>query len=199
MHYARIKRTGSTDDPRLKGWGQKRDHPMYRRWQKLLKREQLCEEWKDFWQFVKDIGTPVDAIKLRKLDETKLYGKTNFEWAKTPTKEEIVKYQKNYREQNAREIKSTIFKRKYGISLEEYEKLFEQQNGCCAICKTPERVRHRNNGKGDIRMMAIDHCHKSNKVRGLLCLDCNTGLGSFKDNPKIISNAVEYLKKHQFT
>jgi hypothetical protein len=186
MHYARIKRTGSTDDPRLKGWGQKRDHPMYRRWQKLLKREQLCEEWKDFWQFVKDIGTPVDAIKLRKLDETKLYGKTNFEWAKTPTKEEIVKYQKNYREQNAREIKSTIFKRKYGISLEEYEKLFEQQNGKCAICKEIEKVKHRSNGQA-IRMMCIDHDHITGKVRGLLCGRLQHRLGSFKDNPKIIS------------
>jgi hypothetical protein len=49
---------------------------------------------KTFGNLLKTLEPPVDAIKLRKLDETKLYGKTNFEWAKTPTKEEIVQYQK---------------------------------------------------------------------------------------------------------
>ena len=74
-------------------------------------------------------------------------------------------------------------KHKYGISEEDYERLFESQNGRCAICK-----------KETERRLDVDHCHSTNKVRGLLCNQCNQGLGLFQDNPLILKSALEYLQ-----
>lgn len=59
--------------------------------------------------------------------------------------------------------------------------LFIKQKGKCAICKI------------DMTSLCIDHCHKTNKIRGLLCNPCNLGLGNFKDNPKYLKKAIKYL------
>jgi Recombination endonuclease VII len=81
---------------------------------------------------------------------------------------------------------------KYGISLVEYEELLEQQSFVCAICKQQER--HRNKDCG-VSNLAVDHCHKSNKIRGLLCNRCNRGLGLLGDSEEILSEALNYLRK----
>lgn len=83
-------------------------------------------------------------------------------------------------------------RRMYGIGLEDYEALYLKQAGLCAVCKKPETSVHQ--GTGRVRALAVDHCHSVNKVRGLLCFTCNIGLGSFKDNPQTLLNAVEYLE-----
>jgi hypothetical protein len=73
----------------------------------------------------------------------------------------------------------------FGMSLEEFEKLFKAQNGRCKICgKTQEENNKR---------LSIDHCHKTGKIRGLLCNNCNRGLGLFKDNPALLESALSYL------
>lgn len=72
--------------------------------------------------------------------------------------------------------------RKYNLSLTELEQLELSQGGCCAICG--------NSAVG----LAVDHDHKTGKVRGLLCRFCNTGLGLFLDNPKYLKSAVSYLE-----
>jgi hypothetical protein len=196
MHYARMKRHGSTDDPKPEKWGQKRDHPLWVRWRKLLNRGVLCNEWEDFWKFVEDVGLPPENCKiLKRLNEEEPYRINNCEWAKTPTAEDKSQYLKQYRKDNLRNLQNARFIRQYGISLEDYEKLFAEQNGLCAICKEPERAKHRTN-ETRIRMMCIDHCHITGKVRGLLCGDCNRGLGMFRDNPKYLSSASDYLIKH---
>jgi len=75
--------------------------------------------------------------------------------------------------------------KKYGLTPDQYSQMLEQQGGGCAICGvTP-------NGK----RLAVDHCHTTGKVRGLLCSPCNTGLGVFKDNTDLLHNAVKYLEK----
>jgi len=65
-----------------------------------------------------------------------------------------------------------------------------KQNGKCAICKKPETRKTGNK----IRELSIDHCHKTGKVRGLLCDSCNNGLGRFKDSVKLLESALKYLK-----
>jgi hypothetical protein len=65
-------------------------------------------------------------------------------------------------------------------------KLFEEQNGCCAICKEPE---------SRDRELALDHCHDTGEIRGLLCSACNTGIGLFKDSPERLVAASEYLTR----
>ncbi len=82
----------------------------------------------------------------------------------------------------------------YGIMVEDYDKLFNSQNGLCAICGKKEvwiDVR-----TGTLARLAIDHDHKNGKIRGLLCRKCNAGLGSFKDNADILDKASVYVRKH---
>ena len=76
---------------------------------------------------------------------------------------------------------------RYGISIDDYNVMFDVQNGCCAICNT-----HQSNLK---RSLAVDHCHTSGKVRGLLCTICNTGIGQFKDSVVFLNSAIAYLTK----
>ena len=76
-------------------------------------------------------------------------------------------------------------KHKYNISLEQYDELYIEQNGCCAICKKPENELK--------KILCVDHNHKTNKVRGLLCDKCNRGLGYFNDNIIFLNNAGNYL------
>jgi len=69
--------------------------------------------------------------------------------------------------------------------------MLEAQGGVCKLCSKPEtRV---NPQTGGVSRLAVDHCHKTGVVRGLLCLDCNTGLGKFGDDPTLLLKAVEYL------
>jgi len=77
----------------------------------------------------------------------------------------------------------------YGITLLEYEtKLFSQDNRC-AVCRQPETaVRN-----GRVQRLAVDHCHESGEVRGLLCMRCNLTIGQIGDHWLILDNAMEYL------
>lgn len=85
------------------------------------------------------------------------------------------------------------YKTRYGITPEEYDTILKEQNNVCAICKNPETAKeHRT---GNVRKLAIDHCHTTNKVRGLLCASCNQGLGKFKDSINLLENAIKYIKE----
>ena len=81
--------------------------------------------------------------------------------------------------------------KKFGITVDEYNNFISTQNNCCAICGTNKDDF---NGRGN--NFHIDHCHSTNKVRGLLCNNCNTGLGQFKDNVQNLKNAIQYLIKN---
>lgn len=81
--------------------------------------------------------------------------------------------------------------RRTGCTFEQYQKLFENQNGVCAICGQPETRKFR----GKITRLHIDHCHTTKKVRGLLCSACNVGLGLFKHNSILLERAAEYLNQ----
>lgn len=77
--------------------------------------------------------------------------------------------------------------RKYGITLEDYDRMYQEQNGVCKICSLPQ-ISPRNT------RLCIDHDHRNGKVRGLLCSDCNRGIGLLKDDPRILDKASEYLR-----
>lgn len=79
-----------------------------------------------------------------------------------------------------------IFK-KYGLLQEDYEKMLVLQNNLCAICETSVPG-------GTYHVFAVDHCHITGKVRGLLCKNCNTALGILKDNINSFERAAIYLK-----
>lgn len=83
-------------------------------------------------------------------------------------------------------------KNKYGITEIEYKKMLEQTNHCCEICGSKEVDNPENKEK-----LCIDHCHSTGKIRGLLCRNCNSAIGLFKDNIDVIKNSVKYLEKCQ--
>tara|TARA_R100001129_G_scaffold173961_1_gene145944 strand:+ start:5781 stop:6098 length:318 start_codon:yes stop_codon:yes gene_type:complete len=72
--------------------------------------------------------------------------------------------------------------RRYGMSKEEYDRRVSECNSMCPIC-------------GEVAKLVVDHCHKTNIIRGLICDRCNNGLGCFKDNIKILKKASEYLRR----
>lgn len=77
-------------------------------------------------------------------------------------------------------------KTKYGLAFAEYEKMLNMQQGLCAIC---------NNAPPPYKRLGVDHCHDTKVVRGLLCDNCNQGLGKFKDAPALLLRAATYLER----
>ena len=91
-----------------------------------------------------------------------------------------------------RVTKNTNLKKLYGITVDEYESMYESQNGVCLICKQKESLME----NGLLRSLSVDHDHITDEVRGLLCNACNRGLGLFRDNIDALNNAIEYLKQN---
>ena len=113
------------------------------------------------------------------------------------SKERIRLYRENNREKDKLNQRKNRLKREYNITVEFYEELLNKQEGKCAICRNTETARQYS-GKGkrgdiSIKKLAIDHCHKTGQIRGLLCYNCNLGLGRFKDNTKSLEAAIQYL------
>lgn len=85
--------------------------------------------------------------------------------------------------------RSWYLRKQFGITLEQYDEMHKSQGGVCSICAKPEvemrgmKVKH----------LAVDHCHRTGKIRGLLCQRCNKMLGYSRDNPRVLLAAVEYL------
>lgn len=77
---------------------------------------------------------------------------------------------------------------KFGITTERYFALISAQEGRCAICRIDFSTRK--------YAPAIDHCHKSGKVRGLLCLNCNSGIGKLREDVQILQKAIAYIESH---
>lgn len=82
---------------------------------------------------------------------------------------------------------------KYGVTPEQYDAMFLEQKGLCAICKNPE-VNIDHNTK-TIRALAVDHCHDTERVRKLLCSNCNMGIGLFKHNSNLLKAAALYCEE----
>lgn len=85
---------------------------------------------------------------------------------------------------------------KYGITIEQFDKMWEDQKGCCQICD----VELSNAFKGGSTKNAsntanVDHCHTEGHVRGILCATCNKALGLFKDRPDLLRKAANYLEE----
>ena len=84
---------------------------------------------------------------------------------------------------------------KYNLSEREYTDLVQRANGCCEICGiSPSTLKVQTLTRRS-STLHIDHCHSTLKVRGLLCFNCNIGLGSFRDNIETLNNAITYLEK----
>ncbi len=92
---------------------------------------------------------------------------------------------------NTHRKRNSRLKSEFNITLEDYNALLEKQNGKCAICGK-ESTGIQETGKRE-RSMHVDHNHETGEVRGLLCAQCNFGIGHFRDNPQILRAAADYL------
>jgi hypothetical protein len=99
---------------------------------------------------------------------------------------------KSWAPPGARQRKNQHLKSLYGITIEDYEKMLEEQNGVCAICSKPETNIDYRTAKP--RKLSVDHCHETGKVRRLLCEYCNTGLGKFHHDTQLLKKAIDYLE-----
>lgn len=97
-----------------------------------------------------------------------------------------------YAARNPDRVRNNHLMDTFGITLERYNEMHDAQDGKCAICGNPETARR--NGK--VRWLAVDHCHDSSNVRGLLCGSCNPMIGYAKDNIEVLKKAIAYLESH---
>ena len=101
-------------------------------------------------------------------------------------REKILEVQKKWNNKNFNRRKNIILKNVYGITLDDYNKIFNEQEGKCAICQ-----RHQNELT---RTLGVDHDHKTNKVRALLCVTCNTDVSVVENRLEEMTN---YLNKYR--
>lgn len=96
-----------------------------------------------------------------------------------------------YRAMKSREY---LLRNKYGLTQEDFLKMLKKQKGACAICGEQQKIKYLK--KGSTGRLVVDHCHKTGKVRELLCAECNFGISKFKDKMSLLMKASMYIMKH---
>lgn len=119
------------------------------------------------------------------------YKRDYFQKNKEKIYERVHKRQKERREEDYKKYGMDRYhiKSKYGLSIEDYQELLQKQNSICPICKRTLIDRQ--------NMPHVDHDHTTNKIRGILCGNCNMGLGNFKDNIESLKRAIKYLEENK--
>lgn len=185
---------------RPEDWGQREKHELYGLWgwHKDRNRYGMVPEWADdFWAFVAGVGErPSKKHRLRREEVKQPIGPDNFFWDlkyahgsnADNSLEQRAAYMREYRKRRPRNVRNTELKKLYGLSLEDWERMYADQGGVCAICKQSESdksTRYSN--------LAVDHCHTTGVVRGLLCSACNRAIGFLGDDPDRAKALAEYL------
>jgi hypothetical protein len=126
---------------------------------------------------------PLDSFPLR----TKKYREAHPDFPRNSKCRDCVnsnkRFERKLRPPSPEQELNWRLREKYGLDLKEYEECVAAQNGLCAICKN-EPIGER---------LVVDHCHEGKFVRGLLCVNCNIGLGHFQDDPIRLMAAIGYL------
>jgi hypothetical protein len=143
----------------------------------------LVKDLVDFDKEVRNTGSKgkgvASACKACRRPAEKAWREDNAEY--------VTDYHRGYQRKHRRKLSIGKFVSKTDVAftVEEYEAMLTTQNGVCKICQGVS---------SDGRALAIDHCHTTGKVRGLLCNNCNNGLGRFKDDPDLLRSAIFYLE-----
>lgn len=112
---------------------------------------------------------------------------------KADNPEKVKASQKRSRDKNPETYRNKQLLFAFGITIDQYKQMLADQGGVCAICQKPETEIHPANGK--LRNLAVDHDHDTGHVRGLLCNNCNRGLGFFADQADLVKAAWQYLER----
>lgn len=194
-HLFRFSRHGFLEQPRRPDWGSRESHPLYQTWcwHKRVK-DGLCPEWRaDFWVFVAAVTPKPDGCSLRRHRVNEPLNPDNWFWKEPIRSENGADRARKQRVYNPRAAKNYDLKQKYGITVDDFDRMAHEQNYCCAICHRQETSVDK---LGLPRRLAVDHCHTTGKVRALLCTNCNKSLGGFKDDPRLLREAAAYLERH---
>lgn len=197
-HYQRFRLYGRYESA---VWGQS-SHDLYNIWNERLNAGSLCDEWKEFKDFLKEVvERPSKNHRLARQNKKEVYSKTNYFW------KEYIKLRegetKNQALSRRRAENPEIYKRAellkaFDLPYEEWEAKLKSQNYVCEICKQPEKTVHHISGK--LKALAVDHCHASKEkinIRGLLCQRCNRVLGKVNDNTDLLNSMIKYLNKYR--
>ena len=161
----------------LKYYTPKRENLYTEDGQKICK---VCREKKSLSEFNKHTKSQNLRTECRICQR-----KWSHDYYKANAVEERLK-RKIYHKQNPEKSHAWMLK-KYGLTLEDYKRMLESQNGQCAICGIDKG--YPKSG----RRFAVDHDHETGKVRALLCGNCNTGISHFKHDPDLMEKAIDYL------
>lgn len=125
-------------------------------------------------------------LKARNPEYAQRQRANNTEWIAS-NRTRYLTYQRTYGRSIIGKEKALL---RYGLSMADYEAMFVAQEGRCLIC------RGEHSPDGGLRL-CVDHDHATNRVRGLLCIRCNAGLGQFQDDPVRLLAAAAYLQENQ--
>jgi hypothetical protein len=147
-----------------------------------------------------------DGLQYHCIDCSKQYHAKRYVEQKDKIRDQIETYRTNNKDkieqsrlkwvaknpEKVKEYQRVTNLKRFGLSVKDYEMMFENQKGLCAICNNPETFVHFKTKK--LAKLAVDHSHATGKTRKLLCKTCNTALGLFKDDRNILLSAAQYLK-----
>lgn len=139
------------------------------------------------WRKLNPEAVAASAKRSRIKNKEKVQA-TQRKWTQENPEKRRASYIKYY-EKEKLNIREKQLLKQFGIDFVQYNLLLELQNGICAICGGGP------DAKG--KSFAVDHCHESGKIRGLLCRGCNVGIGNLKDNVDILQKAIAYLLKNK--
>jgi len=143
------------------------------------------KDYADFYSYKRKSGTTGYRNKCRTCMWKEDKARDSFTRINNEKKARLLEWKKaNYE-------KVGIYRRRsefklLGVDVDEAEKLYQSHSGHCDIC---------GNTCTSGKRLALDHCHTTGKIRGMLCGNCNTGLGKFKDSPEMLFKAIEYLRQ----
>lgn len=157
--------------------------------------------WANLDDFIVDVDRTewMDRREIVPIDQILPIGPGNWKWEETlhskfdtRTPEGRRAYDKAHREAYPSLHRDRFLQRDFGIPLAEYTKMHTEQGGVCGSCRKPET----DTRNGKVRWLAVDHCHDTGEIRGLLCGACNKGVGLFNDDPAALRAMADYIERH---
>ena len=156
-------------------------------------KEQIAAYMKDYYNNNKErMNAKGRKWRIENKEFISIYNKEYVE----NNKEAVSTYKKEWYKENKERATAQQRKRRYGLLPKDYNTMLEEQDNKCKICLVDfnDEAFTYTDGRCTTN---VDHCHTTNKVRGILCGSCNRGLGQFKDDIEVLTKAVKYLEENK--